>query len=213
MSKDKEQLQADAVAACGRLEAFCSIEPETVADGVQLAERLQGVARAVSAVVMRVGWAEPSPTDQLLPELADIWPASADPYERYVVRTPAVYGPQAGKVFFARSLDYYGVRMGIHHEAITSAHDVVRPTEVTHDIMIPSDRAIDTLLSQEPCFWDNADDYARDVRSGEVNVAYPFSSRYFTHNAAASYLDVAQDLSDQLLHVVGWRPGTSQVLS
>jgi len=98
-----------------------------------------------------------------------------------------------GRMFIAQPSKGYGASMGVHEV-------VAKGQNATHDIVIPTDRLIDRLLMQEPCFWDEMGVYSRDFRSGRPDIAYPFNNRFHSEGAAQRYFTVLQELSAELVN-------------
>jgi len=160
--------------------AVCEIDPIVIEDGVVLAQTLQGVSRAVADIVISRG--TPDFDISIMPEIA----------AGNVLRRFASPVSRLGRMFIARPSEEHGASMGVYE--VTAGGQ-----NATHDIVIPTDRLIDRLLMQEPCFWDEMGVHSRDFRSGRPDIAYPFNNRFHTEGAAQRYFAVLQELSAELV--------------
>jgi hypothetical protein len=187
-----------------QLGRLSKLDAETVT-GTALATHLQGISKSISAIALAYGGVEPSGTAHLYKnELSCFGPQSPNATRtETVLRCYLTQGAYAGKILVARAVSGAdGAKLGIHHKIGTTSR-TCRPDEITHDVEVPGNRVLDTLLMQEPYRWREGDYLARDLRGQEPKFGTPFEyNPLSTWNDAEVYTGVLQDLSSELLRAI-----------
>lgn len=171
---------------------ICEVDVSAIDDSTILAQRLQGVSRAVSDIVLAKGSVETTDLRQfdkfnpvIMPEVA----------AGNVLRHFDEPETRTGRMFVAQPSKGYGAGMGVHMLGSGSSQLIM------NEIYLPTDQQIDSLLSEEPCFWTEMGPYSQDFRSGRPDAAYPFHNRFYSEDVPQKYFGMLQELSTELLAI------------
>jgi hypothetical protein len=164
--------------ARGAVSRILELDPASI-DATTLAERLQGMSRAVSDIVISK-------------EVTRL----AEPAAFYILRHFDDPQTRTGRMFVAQP--YIGHATG----ASMAVHDVTPGNQrIVTRLHFPTDLQIDDLLMHDPASWNNMTGWAQDFRSGRPMQAYPFHNSLAGIGAPGRYLSLAQELSQELLAI------------
>lgn len=183
----------------------CEVNAASVDDSVLLAKRLRGVSQAVTDIVVSRGAVEVmdlSTVDEFDPTLMPALTATN------IVRRFSDPSSRTGRMFVAHASRGYGASMAVDSVVERGYYDIYETPHRTdgkeytcmYSVDIPTDEQVETLLSQEPCFWADSYHDSRDHR-GEPPMVYPFHSGRYTEGAPQRYFATLQELSTELLAV------------
>lgn len=166
-------------------------DPISVQEGVELAERLEGVSEAVSDIVIARLALETSVSTQVAGNGPHIIPSILT---KNILKKFANPDTQLGRMFAARPSSGHGASLSV--EVISE-----RERLTVLGVKIPPDYMIDRFLTYEPCLWDDAGITSRDSRRGRIHTAFPFSAGLNNPGDSAKYFRTLQELSSELLAV------------
>ncbi len=175
------------------LEGLCRINTDFM-DSETLAERVQGVARAVASFIVANGAAEFVGLRPTFLQDVDTTPLT------YTGRTFEHYedpNTRLGGMFTAHCSRESG--------ALLTTYDLrTTGTTVVSDVMVPSDEKIDALLMRRPArFWTSREAWLREGDDTQSAPMYPFDYRSRGLDAPQQYLQALQHMTGTLLSVTG----------
>lgn len=165
------------------------VDPSSVRYGIELAQRLQGVAGAMSLIGLVRGSLEaagPQLTAEYAPEHTPQVAA------RYVLNCSVDPETRRGRTIDVEPAKNYGVTVSVRGLTLDGPR-------ISYDATIPNDEIIDSLLMDDPIFWRETRVQSHDFRDRHLAVAHPFSHQLYREDSTQQYLTVVQDLSRELL--------------
>ncbi len=202
-----EELRVDQVTsaelsqAIARMDTLCGLSEEVIVDGTALADRLQGVSRAVSSIVLARGGIEFETQTQTQTET----PLPTDD-------TSAL--PRVRATNIIRKFDNPDLKLGLCFAAQPEPGDersgarlyvasIITPNVQApiREVVLPTDRAIDNLLMTEPSLWQDMTPYSLDINAtnGRFELSHPFHKLADPEEDPKDYFRVLQELSRKLL--------------
>lgn len=169
------------------------VDPQEITDSLVLAERIRGVAAAISDIVLSKGAFETTNLTQAEAYNPNTMPAS---YVSNILRRYQNPDTREGRMFVAQPDRGVGATLGVHMIEGSSQR-------ITHEIFVPSERNIYDLLGEEPALWSEMGPHSQDFRSGRPAPAYPFHNRFYDDGAPQRYFRLLQELSTDLLDASG----------
>ena len=173
-----------------------------VREPAELAKRLFGVSRAVSAIVHantiknHESRIVTTTTKTLPPSRSELWlGALCGSMPNLLTKT---------EMFIADSDVGVGAMLSLHERHDQGAHSIWK---LTRKVIIPSDELIiNKLYSEPPVLHDTQGVYAHAIVHGEDVASYPFYSPEYQPGVTAAYLGVLQSLCRQLLNITTQKP-------
>jgi hypothetical protein len=147
------------------------VNPATINDSWVLAKQMRGLSRAISYIIR---------DSEKFDVHNDMLEKFDDPNTRSGRRFTAY--PSTPESCATFSVDN------------VTANDI----RTVYGICVPTDRQIDTLLTDVPVLWHDEDIHATDYSGDVLEIAFPFSAEYYEEGMARQYFSILQMLSAEL---------------